>query len=65
MTGAWPVSGGDINDAFRLVLEDGRTVFAKTADDAPAGDYATEAAGLRWLAAAGAAGRASAASPLP
>jgi fructosamine-3-kinase len=46
------VAGGDLNDGWRLELGDGRSVFVKTATDAPAGGYATEAAGLRWLAAA-------------
>ena len=44
------VAGGDLNDAYRLELTDGRRIFVKTAADAPAGGYATEAAGLRWLA---------------
>src|SRR5664280_1307373 len=47
-----PVSGGDICAAYRVVLADGRTVFAKTRDDAPADFFAVEAAGLGWLAAA-------------
>jgi fructosamine-3-kinase len=48
------VGGGYINDAFRVVLEDGRTAFVKTRADAVAGEYAAEAAGLRWLAEPGA-----------
>jgi fructosamine-3-kinase len=44
------VGGGDINDAFRVVLADGREAFVKTRKDAPAGEYAAEAAGLGWLA---------------
>jgi fructosamine-3-kinase len=48
------LSGGDLNDTWRLELTDGRTVFAKTAADAPPGGYTTEAAGLRWLAEPGA-----------
>jgi fructosamine-3-kinase len=44
------VPGGDINDAFRVTLADGRELFVKTRTDAPAGMYAAEAAGLRWLA---------------
>ena len=47
-----PVSGGDICAAYRVLLADGRTVFAKTRDDAPADFFAVEAAGLGWLAAA-------------
>jgi fructosamine-3-kinase len=50
------VGGGDINDAFRVELADGRTAFVKTRADAPAGEYAAEAAALRWLAEPGALG---------
>lgn len=46
--------GGDINDAFQLALADGRRVFAKLNERAPAGFFEAEARGLRWLAAAGA-----------
>jgi fructosamine-3-kinase len=45
---AEPLSGGDI--AYRLELDDGRRVFAKTNDRAPAGFFAAEAHGLDWLA---------------
>jgi fructosamine-3-kinase len=45
-----PVAGGDINRAFRAELADGRTAFVKTRRDAPAGEYAAEAAALAWLA---------------
>ena len=48
------VGGGDINEAFRVVLADGREAFVKTRPDAAPGEYAAEAAGLRWLAAPGA-----------
>jgi len=48
--------GGDINDAWRVELEDGATAFVKTRADAPAGEYPAEAAGLRWLAEPGALG---------
>jgi fructosamine-3-kinase len=48
------VAGGDINEAFRVTLADGRTAFVKTRADVPAGEYAAEAAGLRWLAEPGA-----------
>ena len=48
------VSGGDLNDAWRVDLEDGRAAFVKTADDAQPGGYAAEARGLRWLAEPGA-----------
>ena len=43
------ISGGDINDAYALELEDGTRVFLKTRDGAVPGEYATEAAGLEWL----------------
>ncbi|MET7639306.1 fructosamine kinase family protein [Streptomyces sp. NPDC005438] len=44
-----PVGGGSICDAHRLRLADGRTVFAKTLDRAPADFFRTEADGLRLL----------------
>jgi fructosamine-3-kinase len=44
------VAGGDINDAFRVRLADGRTVFVKSHARAPDGMFAGEAAGLAWLA---------------
>jgi fructosamine-3-kinase len=44
-----PVAGGDINDAYRAELADGRVVFVKTHADPPPGLYAAEAAGLAWL----------------
>jgi fructosamine-3-kinase len=46
---AEPVSGGDINDAFRARLADGRSVFVKTHGAPPDGMFAAEAAGLEWL----------------
>ena len=48
------VGGGDINEAFRVVLADGRDAFVKTRADAGPGEYAAEAAGLEWLAQPGA-----------
>src|SRR3954469_16996773 len=48
------VGGGDINDAYEVRLEDGRRAFVKTREGAQPGEYETEAAGLRWLAEAGA-----------
>jgi fructosamine-3-kinase len=48
------VSGGDVNQAFRATLADGRTLFVKTQARAPGGMYGCEAEGLRWLAEAGA-----------
>jgi len=47
---ARPVHGGDVARAFRVTLNDGTAVFAKTHDDPPAGFFTTEAAGLAWLA---------------
>jgi fructosamine-3-kinase len=46
--------GGDINEGWAVELDDGRRAFVKTRADAPAGEYAAEAAGLRWLGAPGA-----------
>jgi fructosamine-3-kinase len=48
------VGGGDINEAFRVVLVDGREAFVKSRADAAPGEYAAEAAGLAWLAEPGA-----------
>lgn len=44
------LSGGDFATAYRVVLDDGRIIFAKTHGDPPPGFFSTEAAGLRWLA---------------
>jgi fructosamine-3-kinase len=44
------VRGGDVAQAYRLALDDGGTVFAKTHPAPPAGFFTTEATGLRWLA---------------
>lgn len=46
--------GGDVAEAFRVRLRSGATVFAKTHRSPPPGFFSTEAAGLRWLRAAGA-----------
>jgi fructosamine-3-kinase len=46
--------GGDINEAWHLTLADGRDAFVKTRTGARAGEYATEAFGLRWLSEPGA-----------
>ncbi|MGC2375129.1 MAG: fructosamine kinase family protein [Solirubrobacteraceae bacterium] len=43
------VGGGDINEAWHVRL-DGEEAFVKTREDAGEGEYALEAAGLRWLA---------------
>ncbi|WP_433388823.1 fructosamine kinase family protein [Micromonospora sp. KLBMP9576] len=53
-----PVAGGGICAASRLTLDDGHSVFAKTWPESagrpvPAGFFAAEAAGLRWLREAG------------
>jgi fructosamine-3-kinase len=48
------VGGGDINEAFRVRMADGSEAFVKTRADAAPGEYAAEAAGLRWLAEPGA-----------
>jgi fructosamine-3-kinase len=53
LDGAQRVGGGDINDAYAVTLPDGRRAFVKTRPGAAPGEYATEAAGLRWLADAG------------
>ena len=44
-----PVSGGDINAAFRLTLKSGRRLFAKTHRSPLAGVFSREADGLAWL----------------
>ncbi|MHB8235671.1 MAG: fructosamine kinase family protein [Solirubrobacteraceae bacterium] len=48
------VGGGDINEAFRVTMSDGGEAFVKTRADVVPGEYAAEAAGLRWLAEPGA-----------
>jgi fructosamine-3-kinase len=55
-TDARPVGGGDINEAWRVRLADGRTAFVKTRSDVAPGEYAAEARGLRWLGEANALG---------
>lgn len=49
-----PLGGGDVADSYRVELEDGRTVFAKTKSGADPEFFVTEAVGLRWLLDAGA-----------
>jgi fructosamine-3-kinase len=44
------VGGGDINEAYRVQFADESFAFVKTRDDVAPGEYAAEAAGLRWLA---------------
>ncbi|KHL16455.1 fructosamine-3-kinase [Mumia flava] len=48
-----PVAGGDTNTATRLRLTDGRSAVMKTRPNPPAGFYAFEADGLRWLSVPG------------
>lgn len=48
------VSGGDINEAWRVRLADGRDAFVKSRADAAPGEYALEATALEWLAEPGA-----------
>lgn len=48
------VGGGDINEAWRVSLADGRDAFVKTRENAAEGEYEREAAALRWLAEPGA-----------
>ncbi len=52
--GARRVGGGDINEAWRVTLSDGREAFVKTRLGAAPGEYEAEARGLRWLAEPGA-----------
>jgi fructosamine-3-kinase len=47
-----PLGGGDINEAYAVAFDDGGEAFVKTRPQAAPGEYATEAAGLAWLAAA-------------
>ena len=49
VTDAESVGGGDINEAWRAMLDDGRRVFVKTHASPPPGMYAAEARGLDWL----------------
>jgi fructosamine-3-kinase len=46
------VHGGDTATAYRIELDDGRTLFAKTHAAPPPGFFSTEAASLTWLHAA-------------
>ncbi|GIU83708.1 MAG: fructosamine kinase [Acidimicrobiales bacterium] len=47
---ATAVGGGCINDAYRVELSDGTTLFVKTHPSPPADFFAIEAEGLRWIA---------------
>lgn len=53
VTGAESCIGGDINEAWKLRLEDGTTAFLKSRPGAPPEEFEAEAAGLDWLAEAG------------
>ena len=48
------LSGGDINEAYAVTLEDGRSSFVKTNRQPPPGMFPAEARGLKWLGEAGA-----------
>ncbi len=48
------LGGGDINEAYRVLLADGREAFVKSRPEPIPGEYQAEAAGLRWLAEPGA-----------
>jgi fructosamine-3-kinase len=52
--GLRPVAGGDLNEAYAALLDDGAEVFVKTRTGAAPDEFATEAQGLRWLTQAGA-----------
>lgn len=54
ITATGPVRGGDVAIAYRVELDDGRRVFAKTHRSPPPDFFSTEAAGLTWLRDAGA-----------
>jgi fructosamine-3-kinase len=54
VTDARRVSGGDLNEAWRVTLGDGTPAFVKTSPDARPGGYAAEARGLERLGAANA-----------
>jgi fructosamine-3-kinase len=43
------LGGGDVAESYRVELDDGRTVFAKTHRSPPDGFFTTEATGLGWL----------------
>jgi fructosamine-3-kinase len=50
VTAAKRVSGGCINEGWQVELEGGGRAFVKTRPAVAPDEYATEAAGLRWLA---------------
>lgn len=51
-TASTTLGGGDVGEAARVELADGRTVFVKTRAGAPEDFFTTEARGLAWLACA-------------
>jgi fructosamine-3-kinase len=51
---AHALAGGDVNDAFEVVLPGGMRIFVKTHRAPPAGMYEAEARGLAWLSQAAA-----------
>jgi len=51
--GSTALGGGDVGDAQRVALADGRTVFLKSRAGAPPDFFTVEARGLSWLGAAG------------
>jgi fructosamine-3-kinase len=51
---ATPLGGGDINDAYRVQLDDGRAIFVKTNRGTDRRMFPCEAKGLAWLAEPGA-----------
>jgi fructosamine-3-kinase len=48
------LAGGDVARSYRVTLDDGRVVFAKTHDRPPPGFFVTEAWGLEWMRQTGA-----------
>lgn len=56
VTGADPVSGGDINRAYRLRMTDGTSLFMKANDRQNESFFTAEAAGLEAIARTGAVG---------
>ena len=56
IAGRQPVYGGDINDAYALILDDGRAVFMKSNTRRALDNFEAEADGLRAIADTGAIG---------
>lgn len=48
------LGGGDVAESYRVSLDDGETVFAKTHRSPPPRHFSTEARGLLWLRGSGA-----------